>query len=218
MTTRVRARIEPGRGHCGIGPLRLRRRLERFALRLQLERAALHVTDQIGVRFTTVGQPHRHVEIGGSLDVTGLEQSLFLLPEGTQCLRRFTCLRRRADQDKTADRVGVTHREMECDQASERIPDDNRRDGAEFDLQLVHEIGVRERSARQLRLTEPREIGGDDAITRGVESARDLGPHPPVGDAGVQQQHGRPVATDIVRERAQIRGSSVAMGRTVPAR
>ncbi len=96
-------------------------------------------------------------------------------------------------------RCRVGERGVHRDPAAERAADERGLLDAQRVEQPDHVVVVGERRGRQFRLAVAAQVQRDHPMS--LRERRDLpAPHPPVGDAGVQQHHGGAGAALVVRE------------------
>ena len=169
---------------------------------LVVEGRALHGPDQgpgvvVGVR----AEPRGDVELRRAVDVSRIEESALLLPEGPQASVGLDEVTGRADQHQAFDPIGLGARHLLSDIPAVRRP--HQREGGQ--AQVVHErqdvLGIAVgRTRLQRGGAVATQVAADHPAAGGDQRGGRLVPHPQVRNARVHEDDRRTVALDEVVE------------------
>ena len=130
------------------------------------------------------GEPHPGLLLGGSGEVSPLEERFLLCEAGLRVRRPRGGAQPGCDEHEPADEVGPRSGDLQGDAPAERAADDRCRPVEQVD----GEGDVVDGRRFERGVAEPGQVGSEDAVAGCLEGIDLRRPHPAVGDTGVEEQ------------------------------
>lgn len=147
--------------------------------------------------------PEPHLTGGRGGEVLRVHVADQVLPELFGLLGPLVAGDGGAEERERRDPIGVGQRGVHRHLAAERAADQGRPGHSQRVEEARHVVVVGERRRRQLGLAVAAQVQGEHPVSGG-ERVDLPPPHPPVGDAGVQQHHGGAGAEVVVRQHGAV--------------